>query len=555
MVVDIFNRGVGTLKNINELISKISAAINQNNSQQESINELEEKSNLLTEYPKTNDDESEAIIGNNKELTRGFQAVDLQLFRVDVDRVAAGVQSALIGGRNNLVNSISSGIFCGENNLIESLIARAVILGGNTNKCIVTQGGIVGGFENRLLIGSDDSFIGGGGGCEIQHGFKSTVLGGNNLLIRGVELGTANECVVAGGSGNRILQSTNRSSIIAGLDNLIFQSEDCGIIGGTINRILSGSRYAFVGGGFDNSIQNSEMGAVIGSTLSKIEGGLDSAHSNESALLAGSQNNIQGASPRSVIVGGIENYISQGADSGIIACNNSSCRSQNGFLAGCLTGILQTGSPQSIILGGVLNQVYSSPNSAIIGGDTNIIDGRGVSISSNILIGQNNNCTHSNCIILSGNASTVNSSSNDELIFDANSYRISDQERMVCFQKIYQSGFSYSGHLHSTPVPVQKTAGVHIEMWYSPTEDGPNTSASPGYTEAHYIVWKKPDSSFHESLDIQQKPLNPNGVTINLSLLSQKIYLTTLTPSSSNDWLCRFKITYLFDIVNDFIKP
>jgi len=217
---------------------------------------------------------------------------------------------------------------------------------------------------------------------------------------------------------------------------------------------------------------------------------------------------------------------------------------------------LQTGSPQSVILGGQLNQIYSSPSSGIFGGNSNVIDGRDNSITTNILIGQNNNCTHSNCIILSGSASTVNSSSNDELIFDANSYRISDQERMVCFQKIYAPGFSYSTHLHSTTIPVQKTAGVHIEMWYTPTDDGLDTSFSPGFTEAYYIVWRKPDSSFYESLNIEQKPPNPtNGVTINLSLLSEKIYLTTITPSSSNDWLCRFKITYLFDITNDFIKP
>jgi hypothetical protein len=145
MVVDIFNRGVGTLKNINELISKISTAISQNSSQQESINALEEKSNLLTEYPKTNDDGSGAIIGNDKEITRGFESVDLQLFRVGVGRIAAGVQSALVGGRNNGVDSISSGIFCGENNLIGSLIARAVILGGDSNICNVNTGGIVGG--------------------------------------------------------------------------------------------------------------------------------------------------------------------------------------------------------------------------------------------------------------------------------------------------------------------------------------------------------------------------------------------------------------------------
>jgi hypothetical protein len=149
----------------------------------------------------------------------------------------------------------------------------------------------------------------------------------------------------------------------------------------------------------------------------------------------------------------------------------------------------------------------------------------------------------------------VSSSYDDELIFDAESYRISNQERMVCFEKLYASGFSYSGHLHSTAIPVQKTACVHIEMWYSPTDDSLNESSSPGFVEAHYIVWRKPDSSFIESLDIQQKPPNPNGVTINLSLLSEKIYLTTSTGSSSNDWLCKFKITFLFDIINDYIKP
>ena len=556
MVVDIFNRGVGTLKNINELISKISAAINQNNSQQESINELEAKSNLLTEFPKTNDDGSEAIIGNNKEITRGFESVDLQLFRVDVNRIAAGVQSALIGGRNNGVDSISSGVFVGENNLIGSLIARAVILGGDSNICNVTQGGIVGGFQNRLLIGADDSFIGCGGGGEIRHGFKSAILGGNNPLIRGVELGTANECILAGGSGNRILESTNRSSIVAGLDNEIFRSEDCGIIGGTINRILSGSRYAFVGGGFDNSIQNSTMASIIGSTLSKIEGGLDTAHSNEASILGGSQNNVQGASPRSTIVGGIENYISQGADSGIIACNNSSCRSPNGFVAGGLTCILQTGSDRSSILSGEQNQIYSASNSMVLAGNNNVIDGRGTgSISSSIVIGRNITCTHNGCIILSGRTSSINSSYDNELIFDASSYRTSNQKRTVSFEKLYEAGFNFSNHLNSTDIPIQRTAGVFIRMWYSPARNGPNTSSLPGYIEERYITWRKPNGDFIESDSIQEYPTNSLGVKIAVSILSNKLWLKTTTPISSNDWLCRFEIDYLYDIIDDYLEP
>ena len=219
--------------------------------------------------------------------------------------------------------------------------------------------------------------------------------------------------------------------------------------------------------------------------------------------------------------------------------------------------ILQTGSDRSSIIGGEQNQIYSASNSLCLGGNNNLVDGRGgsESISSSVAIGRNNLITHNNTIILSGRVDSVSSSYDDEIVLDAASYRTSNQERMVCFQKIYQPGFSYSGHLQSTPIAIQQTAGVHVEMWYSPTQGGLNTSASPGFTEAHYIVWKKPDSSFHESLDIQQKPQNLNGVTINLSLLSEKIYLSVSTPSSTNEWLCRFKITYLFDLVNDYLEP
>jgi exonuclease VII small subunit len=509
----------------------------------------------LTEYPKTIVDESQAIDANSKTIARGFQAVDLQIFRADNARIAAGTQSALIGGRNNGVNSITSGVFVGENNVIRPSVARAVIMGGNNNECNVNTGGIVGGFENKLLVGASDSFIAGGGGGSITHGVKCGIIGGNNPLIQGTALASANEAVIAGGSGNKILDFTNRSCIVGGLNNQIQQSEDATIVGGTVNKVKTGSRYAFIAGGFENSIQNSTMGSIIGSTLSVIEGGLNTAHSNEASILAGSQNNIQGASPRATIVGGIENFMSQAPDAAIIASENSSCRSQNGFVAGGLACLLSTNSARSAILGGQLNQIYTSPNSATLGGNNNIIDGRGGAITSSILIGRNNNCTHSNCIILSGNTSTTNSSYDDELTMDAASYRISNQKRTITFEKLFAPGFNFSSHLNATVIPIQRTAGVYIRMWYTPARNGLDTSFGPGYIEDRYIAWRRPDTSFLESDDVQERPPDPNGVKISVSILSEKLWLTTTTPSSTNDWLCRFEIDYLYDIIDDYLKP
>jgi len=554
MVLNIFGGSGGRAVNFTAIFNKINSLISKNTDQDNNITDLQTKQDLLTEYPKIQNS-SNAIVGNNEELVRGSQAVDLQLFRANNARVAVGAQSALVGGRNSQVSSVASGIFCGENNLIGSSILRSVILGGDRNICNVTQGGVICGQDNKLLIGATDSGILGGKNAEISYGFKCVVIGGNNPLIRGISDGVSNECAIISGSGNKILQSSSRSVVAGGLDNKIEFSEDSIIAGGTLNEVKSGSRYSIINGGFQNEIQNSTMAFVSG-TLNKIEGGILTAHSNEASILSGSLNNIQGSSPRATIIGGISNYMSQAPDGAIIGCNNSSCRSPNGFLAGGLSCILQTGCDRSAIVSGEQNQIYSASNSVCLGGNDNIVDGRGTgSISSSFAIGRNNTISHSNTIVLSGRVNSVNSSYNDEIVLDANSIRTNDQKRTVNFSKLYAPGLNISNHLNGTDIPIQKTASVFIKLWYAPSQDGSNTSSLPGFIEEKFIAWRKPDGSFLESDSIQEWPANIDGVKIAVSILSNKLWLTTTTPNSTNEWLCKFEIDYFYDIINDYLEP
>jgi hypothetical protein len=225
-------------------------------------------------------------------------------------------------------------------------------------------------------------------------------------------------------------------------------------------------------------------------------------------------------------------------------------------LAGALSCILQTGSDRSAIISGEQNQIYSASNSVCLGGNNNIVDGRDNGpISSSFAIGRNNTITHNGAIVLSGRVDSVNSSYDNELIFDAESYRTSNQKRTVSFEKLYAGGFNFSNHLNSTDIPIQRTAGVLVKLWYTPARDGLDSSSLPGYIEERYIAFRKPDGSFIESDDIQERPVNPNGVKIAVSILSKKLWLTVTTPSSSNEWLCRFEIDFLYDIIEDFLEP
>ena len=111
-------------------------------------------------------------------ISRGTNAIDLQLFRSGATQVAAGNYSALIGG---------------EQNTIATTATDSVILGGNSNLNSAAQSGIIGGVSNTNS-GSQSVVV--GGSSNTNSGVQTSMIGGSSNISSG------NQSAMIGGSSN-----------------------------------------------------------------------------------------------------------------------------------------------------------------------------------------------------------------------------------------------------------------------------------------------------------------------------------------------------------------
>ena len=89
---------------------------------------------------------------------RGARAVDLQISRALSSQIAAGSDSAVVGGANNAAGNSRAGVFCGESNTASG--TQSAVIGGNSNAASTVRAVVCGGSTNTASA-SDAGIIGG----------------------------------------------------------------------------------------------------------------------------------------------------------------------------------------------------------------------------------------------------------------------------------------------------------------------------------------------------------------------------------------------------------
>lgn len=126
--------------------------------------------------------------GGNK---RGNWATDFQFSRANVNQVASGDHSALIGGKSNKAQASSSGVFGGELNTAAG--NWSAVLGGNSNAANSSYSAVVGGIsctasgETSVVVGGNSNQASGvnavaiGGSSNVSNGGSAVTFGANNI--------------------------------------------------------------------------------------------------------------------------------------------------------------------------------------------------------------------------------------------------------------------------------------------------------------------------------------------------------------------------------------
>jgi len=242
-----------------------------------------------------------SITGN----TRGTNAVDLQMVRTVVTRVASGVQSFLGAGQENTASGDQSAVVMGIQNTASG--QGAAILTGNLNSASGQYAFIGGGASNQSLGATGG--IGAGSSNQIQSSsFDSFVGGGTSNVITN----TGDQAFIGGGSGNQLTGTGNDNAIVGGDSNTI-----------------SGGTSSVIGGGGSNTISGSILRSVIAgghvnsttATNTSIGGGQENATTANYAVIPGGRRNaaahiaaiVMGGGARStadydLVVGGDTNF-------------------------------------------------------------------------------------------------------------------------------------------------------------------------------------------------------------------------------------------------------
>jgi hypothetical protein len=336
-----------------------------------------------------------------------------------------GLESSIIAGRSNIINSNSRSIILssctscisGTSLYSSSIISsdcsssnfrRSSIIAGYKN-CMVGGSGVSNvmfGDCNRILAtggcGSCNSSILGGQCNNLSYSENSSILGGRCNSIRNSSCYSS----TIGGRGNIIATFSRWASIVGGISNCIYgrtntlaTSDDSVIIGGSLNRILCSEDNAIIGG-FCNLIS----GGPTGSWFSTIVGGKFNCISCESegnSIIGGSENAINSCSYDNTIISGNDNQIK---------CYIG----YSSIISGQCNSIYYAGDRNSII-GGYKNEIcYFSFNTTIIGGCNSLSY---YARQSNIIGGTLNTlCTTQRSVIIGGTGNSITNSCNSVVL-------------------------------------------------------------------------------------------------------------------------------------------
>jgi hypothetical protein len=296
---------------------------------------------------------------------RGERSIDFQTLRQTSDQVASSLGSVILNGSYNKVSQ-------------------------------AVNGSIINGIANQVLSGE-----------------ASTILNGYENILQG------NHALIAGGSGNKILQLQSENNyynvVLNGLNNLIQGDGGKNYINGELNVINNSTssaiflgdgnyitgNYNFIANGAGNkisnrflngssSIFNGKNNTITSSFCSILNGSGNYINSNSDFSLMGGYLNT-GFSPHSIIFGINNSNSTNSICSFIFGSGNTTKRVTSGGGFQVLIGnknrsygkdfiifgnhCTGEGGYGIAILGGSGNKVYDSNHSSIINGELNNLDG------------------------------------------------------------------------------------------------------------------------------------------------------------------------------------
>jgi hypothetical protein len=337
-----------------------------------------------------------------------------------------GLESSIIAGRSNIINSNSRSIILSSctSCISGTQLYSSSIISSDCSSSNFRRSSIIAGYKNCMVGGSGVSnvmfgdcnrILATGGGCgscnssilggqcnNLSYSENSSILGGRCNSIRNSSCYSS----TIGGSGNIIATFSRWASIVGGISNCIYgrtntlsTSDDSVIIGGSLNRILCSEDNAIIGG-FCNLI----CGGPTGSWFSTIVGGQFNCISCESegnSIIGGSENSIRDCSYENVIVGGKNNLIDYYIG-------------YSSIISGQCNSIYYAGDRNSII-GGFKNEIcYFSFNTTIIGGCNSLSY---YARQSNIIGGTLNTlCTTQRSVIIGGTGNSITNSCNSVVL-------------------------------------------------------------------------------------------------------------------------------------------
>lgn len=226
-----------------------------------------------------------------------------QLYLIKIDN---GIKSEIPASEANFLIGISGAVNFGYESIIGDGVFASNILGGETNQVHISRSTIVGGGNNIISginPGDRSSYIGGGfRNCAIgcynvinggffnkSNGLTSVVGGGDsNSLIsdNGFIGGGRLNCLI--GNNNYSIEEGNLSDysiIVGGRENRISGQESF-IGGGSLNRICGGTN-SYIGGGSLNTVCAASYASILGGRRNIISSGHEGA-----TLISDGQNRI-----------------------------------------------------------------------------------------------------------------------------------------------------------------------------------------------------------------------------------------------------------------------
>jgi len=245
---------------------------------------------------------------------------------------ANGIRTGVVGGYNNNVSVGNSYIFGGSENDITGGTLTQVILGGNNIN--ITAGADVvgiGGINNTISGGSYGAILAGSGNLNNQN--RSVIIGGQNITASAADtvyvpsFNASGSVRITGsfiqGAGGNTVSDPNSGMLTVGSGNSITatQAAIIGGVGGNTNNAGGGVMV-----GADRSTMNGGYGLLAGTDASTqsgtgtitIGGDQHTNNSNKTAIVAGSDNDIQGSSDLSAIIGGLSNTVVTGHTGSVV---------------------------------------------------------------------------------------------------------------------------------------------------------------------------------------------------------------------------------------------